>query len=81
MTVRKNTWVIAVPNHLFERVTKGQTLRHREVWTLDIADIQHPRLKRHYSLTGNPGTCGFWRDRVVIPAGYQGLLVERRAHN
>ena len=39
--------------------------------------IQHPRLKRHYSLTGNPGACGFWRDRVVIPAGYQGLLVER----
>lgn len=54
--------------------------RHqREVWTLDIADIQHPRLKRHYSLTGNPGACGFWRDRVVIPAGYQGLLVEREA--
>lgn len=52
--------------------------RHqREVWILDIADIMHPRLKRHYTLTGHPGACAFWKGRVVIPAGYQGLLVER----
>jgi hypothetical protein len=52
--------------------------RHqREVWSLDIADITHPRLKRHYALFGHPGACAFWNDRVVIPAGYQGLLVER----
>ncbi|MCX6898373.1 MAG: hypothetical protein NT105_06695 [Verrucomicrobia bacterium] len=52
--------------------------RHqRQVWVLDIADIKHPRLKRHYSLFGHPGACGFWNNRVVIPAGYQGLLLER----
>jgi len=52
--------------------------RHqREVCVLDIADIQRPRLKRPYSLFGHPGACGFWNNRVVIPAGYQGLLLER----
>ncbi|MBI5819160.1 MAG: hypothetical protein HZA88_09230 [Verrucomicrobia bacterium] len=54
--------------------------RHqRQVWVLDIADIKHPRLKHEYSLTGHPGACAFWNDCVVIPAGYQGLLVERQS--
>lgn len=53
--------------------------RHqRQVLVLDIADLQHPRLKRQYSLSGHPGACGFWNGRVVIPAGYQGLLMERK---
>lgn len=52
--------------------------RHqREVWVLDITDIARPRLKRHHSLFGHPGACAFWNNRLVIPAGYQGLLVER----
>jgi hypothetical protein len=52
--------------------------RHqREVWVLDIADIARPRLKRHYVLTGHPGACAFWKNSVVIPAGYQGLLLQR----
>jgi len=57
--------------------------RHeRQVWVFDITDIKQPRLKRQYSLSGHPGACAFWNGRVVIPAGYQGLLVERPAqHN
>lgn len=52
--------------------------RHqRQVWVLDIADIKRPSLKRQYSLTGHPGACAVWNDRVVIPAGYQGLLMQR----
>ncbi len=51
---------------------------HRLVWVLDIADINRPSLKRQYSLSGHPGACAFWNGRVVIPAGYQGLLVERQ---
>lgn len=51
--------------------------QNREVWVLDIHDPAHPRLKHHYSLTGHPATCDFWQGRAVIPAGYQGLLVER----
>ena len=51
----------------------------RQVSLFDITDISHPRLKRQYSLEGHPGACAFWKGRLVIPAGYQGLLVERQA--
>jgi len=54
--------------------------RHeRVVDVLDIRDPAAPRLARRYELTGHPGACGFWRGRLVIPAAYQGLLVEREA--
>lgn len=61
----------------------GNTLvlssRHeRRVWVLDMADWDHPRLDRQYELTGHPGACAVWNGRVVIPAGYQGLLMERQ---
>lgn len=51
--------------------------RHpRRVSIFDITDITQPRLLREYSLFGHPGACAFWRGRAVIPAGYQGLLLE-----
>lgn len=61
----------------------GNTLalsqRHeRKVRVLDISDITRPRPLREYSLFGHPGACAFWNGRTVIPAGYQGLLVERK---
>jgi hypothetical protein len=63
--------------------TKGTMLalarRHEKmVQLLDITDIEHPKMKRGYTLRGHPGACAFWNGRVVIPAGYQGLLLERR---
>lgn len=59
--------------------TLAAASRHqRQVWIYDISDLEHPRLKREYSLPGHPGACGFWNGRAVIPAGYQGLLVERK---
>jgi hypothetical protein len=52
--------------------------RHaRRVSIFDVTNIAQPRLQREYSLFGHPGACAFWNGRVVIPAGYQGLLVER----
>lgn len=54
--------------------------RHkRAARVLDIADMAHPRLLRKYSLFGHPGARDCWNGRAVIPAGYQGLLVERAA--
>lgn len=63
--------------------TDGKTLalssRHgRSVTVLDISDFAHPKLLHRYELAGNPGVCGFFNGRLVIPAAYQGLLVERR---
>jgi hypothetical protein len=58
--------------------TLALSRRHeRTVHVLDITDMEHPKPMRDYSLFGHPGACAFWNRRVVIPAGYQGLLVER----
>ena len=44
----------------------------------DFSDQDHPRLLRAYGLAGNPDLAALWRGRAVIPAGHQGLLVERQ---
>ena len=52
--------------------------RHEQrVQVLDISEVEKPVLTKEYQLSGHPGACGFWRDRLVIPAGYQGLLLEK----
>lgn len=62
--------------------TDGKTLvctsrDKRTVTILDIADPTQPKLKRRFDLTGHPGACAFRQGRILIPAGYQGLLVEQ----
>lgn len=53
--------------------------RHEQrVKVLDLSDLQNPKLSREYHLKGHPGACSFWKGRLVIPASYQGLLVERK---
>ena len=49
--------------------------RRATVW--DFADATAPRLLRDYSLAGNPDLGAFWRGRALIPAGHQGLLMEK----
>jgi hypothetical protein len=39
--------------------------------------VTNPTLINEYKLTGHPGACAFWQGRLVIPAAYQGLLLER----
>ncbi|MDA3923654.1 MAG: hypothetical protein PF904_03030 [Kiritimatiellae bacterium] len=54
------------------------TSRHMQsVDVLDITDITNPQLKHQYKLTGHPGVCRFWKGKLLIPAAYQGLLLER----
>lgn len=70
--------------YLFGRPSAGGetlvvTSRHqRTIQILDISDITQPRLKHSYSVSGHPGAAAFWQGRAVIPAGYQGLLVEKK---
>ncbi|MEZ5386118.1 MAG: hypothetical protein R3F13_11450 [Prosthecobacter sp.] len=55
------------------------TSRHqRTVQVVDISDVSHPKLVRKFEISGHPGACAFWRGRMVIPAAYQGLLLERK---
>lgn len=43
----------------------------------DFADPENPKVLRAYELAGNPDAAALWKGRAVIPAGHQGLLVER----
>ena len=53
--------------------------RHeRHIQLLDISDISKPKLIREYDTVGHPGACGFWHGRLVVPASYQGLLLEKK---
>ena len=53
------------------------TSRHqRTVQIVDISDVSHPKLTRKFEISGHPGACAFWRGRWVLPAGYQGLLMQ-----
>ena len=47
------------------------------VQVVDIADVTHPKMIRSYSIIGHPGACAFWKGRLVVPAGYEGLLLSR----
>ncbi|MBP6784885.1 MAG: hypothetical protein KA152_13910 [Verrucomicrobiales bacterium] len=75
---------ISVPKVYFRGrpTTDGKTLAlscrpDQEVQLFDISDIENPKPLKTYHFDGHPGACGFWKGRPVIPAGYEGLLMER----
>lgn len=41
----------------------------------DFSDMGNPRLVRNWRLSGNPDLAAFYRGKVIIPAGHQGLLL------
>ena len=43
----------------------------------DFSDPDTPTFLRAYELSGNPDLAAFWRGRVIIPAGHQGLIMEK----
>ena len=45
------------------------------VW--DFSDAERPVLLRRHRLSGNPDAAALYHGKAVIPAGYQGLLLER----
>ncbi len=49
--------------------------RKAVVW--DFADPERPKVLRAYTLSGNPDLGAFFRGKAVIPAGHQGLVMER----
>ena len=53
----------------------NRSARKVSVW--DFSAPSKPKLLRKYSLSGNPDIGAFFQGRVVIPAGHQGLLLER----
>ena len=49
--------------------------RKAVVW--DFAEPERPKVLRAYTLSGNPDLGAFFRGKAVIPAGHQGLVMER----
>ena len=54
-----------------------RSARRASVW--DFKDVDRPVLLREYRFSGAPDAGAFFDGRAVIPVGYQGLAVERRA--
>ncbi len=49
----------------------------RKAVAWDFADPERPKALRAYTLSGNPDLGAFFWGKAVIPAGHQGLVMER----
>ncbi|MBQ9547779.1 MAG: hypothetical protein IJV01_01295 [Bacteroidales bacterium] len=49
----------------------------REVRLVDMSDERHPVVLWKESVASNPDLAVFWKGRLVVPCGYQGLLLEK----
>lgn len=54
----------------------NRSARKAAVW--DFADPERPKLLRAYTLAGNPDLGTFFNGKALIPAGHQGLVLERK---
>ena len=50
---------------------------NRRCFVYDFSVPECPKALRCFALSGNPDLAAFWNGHVVIPAGHQGLLLER----
>ena len=51
----------------------------RKVWLVDISDEKAPQTLWEESVPGQPDAALYFKGRVVVPCGYQGVLVARVA--
>ncbi len=49
----------------------------RSFFLYDFQDRTQPKLVARWQLSGSPDACAFYQGKVIIPAGYQGLLLQR----
>ena len=59
------------------RLVAFTTRINRVASLYDFADPSHPVPKAAWTLSGNPDLAAFHKGRVIIPCGYQGLLLQR----
>jgi hypothetical protein len=50
----------------------------RKVAVWDFGDPENPVLLRKYSISGRPDLAAIWNGLAIVPAGHQGLIMERR---
>lgn len=46
----------------------------------DFAEPDNPKPESAYVLSGNPDQAAIFEGRAIVPAGHQGVVMERRAH-
>ena len=51
---------------------------HKEIFLVDITDESKPRLLWSETTAGDPDAACWWKDVLLVPCGYQGLLYSRR---
>ena len=49
----------------------------KEIWSLDMTDENHPKTLWHEKVVGHPDVAAFHKGKLLVPAGYQGLLIEK----
>ena len=49
----------------------------RRVALYDFKDPENPKLLKFWKVSGNPDTAVFYKDKVIIPCGYQGVLMQK----
>jgi len=49
----------------------------RKAVVYDLADPETPVVKRAYTLSGHPDTGALYQGRAIIPAGHQGVIMEK----
>ncbi len=50
----------------------------KQVWKLDMTDENEPKVIWSEKLVGHPDLSAFHKGRILVPCGYQGLLIEKR---
>ena len=71
-----NTAVSGMPRSDGRRVVFTNRIRRRAA-LYDFEVALHPRLLAAWKFSGNPDLAQFHKGRVLIPCGYQGVLLQR----
>ncbi len=49
----------------------------RQIGLWDFKDPDHPRFLKHWNVSGNPDLAAFHKGRLLVPCGYQGVLLQK----
>ena len=72
----KDSAVSGIPRSDGRRVAFTNRIKRRAA-LYDFEDAQNPRLLAAWKLSGNPDLAQFHKGKVVIPCGYQGVLLQK----
>lgn len=49
----------------------------RKVALFDFTDLEHPKQLKYWDVSGNPDYGTFYKDKLLIPCGHQGVLLQK----